>query len=113
VTTELPSKLILRSEIGADSVLIYCSGRLTLEHAADLREEVKNTMAGKKRLTIDLRDVAQMDSSGLGAIVAIYIAAKRDGWALNVVNYSDAIRKLLSLSNLLSLFEACGRARMG
>jgi anti-anti-sigma factor len=108
----MQSKLSLRTETAGDAVTIYCAGRLTLEHAGELRDTAKAAMAGKKELTIDLGGVTQMDSSGLGALVSIYISARRDGWTLQLLNASDAIRKLLSLSNLLSLFEACGKARM-
>jgi len=108
VSTDNPGKLVLRSELQDDSALYYCSGRLTVETAAELKDTVKPVMPHKRRVTLDLQDLTQMDSSGLGAIVALYITSKRENCELRVVNYSPAIRKLLSMSNLLSLFESYG-----
>jgi anti-anti-sigma factor len=50
-----------------------------------------------------------MDSSGLGALVALYISAKGAKCQLQLVNLSPRIRDLLSLTNVLSVFEECGR----
>jgi len=110
MSTHIPPNLLLRPEISGDSVMLFCSGRLTIETFAKLRDEVRSLMFQKKHLTLDLRDVAHMDSSGLGVLVSIYVSSKRDGWDFRLVNSSDPIRRLLSLSNLVSLFEACGRA---
>jgi anti-anti-sigma factor len=107
---DVATKLILRADAVDDSIVIYCSGRLTIETADQLKNEVKSAMPHRKHITLDLRDLAYMDSSGLGAIVGFYVTAKRERCDFQLVNYSDAIRKLLSLSNLLSLFEVCGRA---
>jgi anti-anti-sigma factor len=50
-----------------------------------------------------------MDSSGLGAIVGLYISSKRANCELQLINLSPRVRELLSMSNLVSLFEGCGR----
>jgi anti-anti-sigma factor len=50
-----------------------------------------------------------MDSSGLGTIVALYISAKNAGSTLELINLSPRIRELFGLTNLLSVFETCGR----
>ena len=110
MSSEIPSKLILRPEMMADSVVYHCSGRLTVENSAQLKDEVRAVMPHKRSITLDLRDLAQMDSSGLGAVVSLYITAKRENCEFRLINYSPAIRKLFALSNLLSLFESYGRA---
>jgi len=110
VSSELPHKLILRSETTDDCVVFYCSGRLTVEHSAQLKDEVRAVMPHKRHVTLDLRDLSHMDSSGLGAIVALYITAKRENCEFRLINYNPAIRKLFALSNLLSVFESYGQA---
>jgi anti-anti-sigma factor len=50
-----------------------------------------------------------MDSSGLGALVGLYISAKSAKCEFQLHNLSPRIRDLLSLANVLSVFEECGR----
>jgi anti-sigma B factor antagonist len=110
VSSDFPSKLIIRPEMLDDSVVFHCSGRLTLEYSAELKDAVTAVMPHKRSVTIELGEVSHMDSSGLGAIVALYVSAKRENCEFRLLNYNPAIRKLFALSNLLSLFEAYGRA---
>jgi anti-anti-sigma factor len=110
VSSDFPSKLIIRTETLDDRVVFHCSGRLTIEHSAELKNAVAAVMPHKRAVTLDLQDLSHMDSSGLGVIVALYVSAKRENCELRLINFSPAIRKLFALSNLLSLFEAYGRA---
>ncbi len=66
-------------------------------------------MLKKRCVVLDLTDLVQMDSSGLGAIVGLYISSKRANCELQLINLSPRVRELLSMSNLVSLFEGCGR----
>ena len=86
-----------------------CTGRLTIETSQLLKTEVRSLLQNKCRVILDLTDLAQMDSSGLGVLVGLYISAKRAGCELQLVNLSPRIRELLSMTNIVSLFEACGR----
>ncbi len=110
MSSDFPTKLIIRTETLDDCVVFHCSGRLTLEHSAELKNAVSAVMPHKRHVTLDLQDLSHMDSSGLGAIVALYVSAKRENCDFKLINFSPAIRKLFALSNLLSLFEAYGRA---
>ena len=66
-------------------------------------------LARKKRIVLDLSELGRMDSSGLGAIVAIYVSAKAAGCELELINLNKQIRELLRLTNLLSVFAECGQ----
>jgi anti-sigma B factor antagonist len=103
-------RLKLHTHAQQDATLVRCVGRLTMESAPLLKTEVKGLIAQKKRVILDLHEVVQMDSSGLGALVALYISSKGANCEFRVVNMSKPIRELLSLSNLLLLFESCGRS---
>ena len=50
-----------------------------------------------------------MDSSGLGAVVGVYVTAKKAGCDLQLINLSKRVRELLGLTNLLSVFETTGQ----
>ena len=92
-----------------DATVVRCTGRLTTETSAQLKTEVKPLLLVKRRVILDLTELAHMDSSGLGALVGLYISAKGASCTLQLVNLSPRIRELLGMANLLSVFENCGR----
>ena len=103
------SPLRLRTLIRENEIFVQCTGSLLASNCAELRTHVKTLLPKTKHIAIDLTDVARMDSSGLGTIVAIYISARNAGTTLELVNLNARIRELFGLTNLLSVFEACGR----
>ena len=104
-----PRTLHLRTHAWEDATVVGCTGHLIIETAPHLKTEVKALLANKRRIILDLTDLTHMDSSGLGALVALYISAKAANCQLQLVNLSPRIRALLSLTNVLSVFEAYGR----
>jgi len=99
----------LQTSIHEDEVIVQCVGTLTLGHAEILKNHVKNMIPQKKRIILDLNGITQMDSSGLGTLVSLYVSAKKGNCDLLLVNYSKPVKHLLGLTNLLSVFEAAGR----
>ncbi|HUN61552.1 MAG TPA: STAS domain-containing protein [Candidatus Sulfotelmatobacter sp.] len=94
----------------AEAALVAeCHGRLTFENTGALKEAVRAGFAKYKRVVIDLKEVPHMDSSGLGAIVGLYVSARTRGCRVELVNASQQIRDLFSMTNILSLFEPAGR----
>lgn len=91
------------------ALIVECHGPLTYSNTPTLAGEVKGRIPGHKRVVLDLKNVTQMDSSGLGSVMALYVSARARGCRLELVNASDQIRALFSVTNLLSLFEAVGR----
>jgi anti-anti-sigma factor len=86
-----------------------CHGKLTFENTRVLKDEVRGRIPGHKRIVIDLKEVPQVDSSGLGTVVGLYVSARTRGCQVEIVNASQQIRDLFSMTNLLSLFEPAGR----
>ena len=101
--------LILQTSANEDATVVRCTGRLTSETSSLLKVEVKALLPDKRRVILDLTELAYMDSAGLGALVGLYISAKKAGCELQLVNLSPRIRELLGVTHLLSVFEACGR----
>jgi len=86
-----------------------CHGKLTFENTSVLKDEVRRYIPGHKRIIIDLKEVSQIDSSGLGAVVSLYVSARMQGCRVEINNASQQIRQVFSMTNLLSLFEQAGR----
>jgi anti-anti-sigma factor len=46
-----------------------------------------------------------MDSSGLGAIVGLYVSARRQGCALKLINLNQRLKDLFRITKLGAIFE--------
>lgn len=102
----------MRTDTRDDAIVVFCIGRLTSEHASTLKTHVRGKLPHAKRIVLDLSELNRMDSSGLGAIVGLYVSAKKENCEFLLINYNSAIRDLLGITNVLSMFEDCGRTGM-
>jgi anti-anti-sigma factor len=91
------------------TLLVTCHGRLTHENSPLLRAEMKEKVAREKRIVMDLKEVPQIDSAGLGAVVGLYVTARTRGCKFELVNAGPQVREIFKITNMLSLFEAAGR----
>jgi len=104
----------LKLEVSDDDgvATVRLSGRLVLAETAAFKGEVKRRIPQAKRIVLDLTDLTFMDSSGLGAIVSLYVSTKAAGCELGLINLNKQLRELLRFTRVLSLFEACGQYPM-
>lgn len=100
-------KLDVQTVEGA--TVVRLSGKLTRDDASTFKEQVRSLIPQTKGLVLDLSDVAYLDSSGLGAIVGVYVTAKKAGCDLQLINLSKRVRELLGMTHLLSVFETTGQ----
>jgi len=91
-----------------DSIVVECSGKLLSNVSGVFHSEVKALFPQTKCIVLDLTDLVQMDSAGLGAIAGLYIAGKSAGVQIQLINLSKRVRELLSLTHVLALFEPVG-----
>jgi anti-anti-sigma factor len=92
-----------------NGLVVECHGKLVSDHSVQFRDEVRKLIPGHKKILLDFKRVPQMDSSGLGAVATLYVSARTRGCKIQVVNATQPIRKLFSVTNLLLLFEDTGR----
>ena len=96
-----------------DASEVRCSGRLVAGVNDRLYLEVSQLIPSSKRILLDLTDVTQMDSTGLGTLVRLYVSAKSAGCALQLFNnIGKPIRQLLGATRLLSVFEVIGNSNI-
>jgi len=106
----IPSRAFrLQSRGSEHAVIVECHGKLTFETSPLLKSEIRAMIPDAKRIVLDLKEVPLLDSSGLGTLVGLYISARTRNCKLELINTNHAIRQLLGMSNLLSLFEPVGR----
>jgi anti-anti-sigma factor len=89
-----------------DSRLVLSPHEPLVERAAEQFERhVQAVLAdGRRRLTIDLGDVARIDDAGIRALVRGYTTARRLGGAVHLVGANPDVRAFLKSAHLDSIF---------
>jgi anti-sigma B factor antagonist len=105
------SELELSTERKDAEVVVHASGRITAAASAKLQSTVRGLIPGSKRVVLDLKDVHYIDSSGIGALVSVHLAAGKAQSALELTNLQPRIRDLFELTRLMTVFENQGGYR--
>jgi anti-anti-sigma factor len=98
-------ELTLQTEKTPGEIVVYCTGRITSNTTDLLKATVRSLLLENKVVVLDLGNVSYMDSSGLGAMVGLYVSARRAGSSLKLVKLSDRLKELFSITRLAPLFE--------
>jgi anti-sigma B factor antagonist len=98
-------ELQLTTERSPDRVVVHGTGRINASTADQLQSTIRSLIHENKRVVVDLTGVEYIDSSGLGALVSIYLAAGRADCLLELQNPKQRIRDLFKLTKLASLFD--------
>jgi anti-sigma B factor antagonist len=80
-------------------------GKLTSDTINVLHETFRSILPGPKSVVLDLSDVSYIDSSGLGALLGVYISAQRVGCELQLSNLGHRTEDLLRITRLGSIFK--------
>jgi len=93
------SVLTLEVEHKGTTALVHLHGKLVAEVADGLYARVRKLIPDSKRIVLDLTDLSNMDSMGLGALVRLYVSAKTAGCSLELINLGKRVRELLGTEN--------------
>jgi N-acetylglucosaminyldiphosphoundecaprenol N-acetyl-beta-D-mannosaminyltransferase len=85
--------------------VLHLRGRLDISNHEAFAQQANQVLDGSPFLIIDLSEATFLDSSALGALVAISNRAKAAGGALWLVKVTPQIKSLLTLVRLDSFFE--------
>ena len=99
---------VTASERSSGSVTILdLKGALTLpDGVAILRDRVRSLLQqGHKHLVVNLGDVTDMDSAGLGELVQSYMTMTRQGGHLKLLNTTKRIKDLLVITRLATVLD--------
>ncbi len=77
-----------------------CSGRITSDTTRSLRANVKPLFSESERVLLDLTAVDYVDSSGLGAIIGLYISAKVAECELRIIHSNERLKHLFRLTKI-------------
>jgi len=83
-------------------------GRLIAGVNEYVYSQVRPLMPEMKRVVLDLGEVTQMDSMGLGAMVRLYVSGKSAGSSVELMHIGKRIREVLGITHLLDVFTIIG-----
>jgi anti-sigma B factor antagonist len=91
-----------------DVTILDMSGSVRMgEGSIALRNAIRGLVdGGKKKILLNLRAVKNIDSSGIGELIANYTTVSRDGGQLKLLNLTEKIQNLLVITKLLTVFDA-------
>jgi anti-sigma B factor antagonist len=100
------SEKVLTFEIerDGDAAVVKCHGRLIAGTSEELYQEVKDLLPQTKVVVIDLAELTYADSTGLGALVRLYVSSRKVGCEFKLLHLGKQLRNLLKMTNLLSVF---------
>ena len=98
--------LILDVSRTEDIAVVRCRGRIVFgEEADELRRVVLGLLNETKRIVLNLAWMGQIDSSGLGTLVASLISARNRGAEIKLAALSPKARRVLTSTHVDRLFE--------
>lgn len=102
------SRLTVEVERLPEGVFVRCRGELVSGVTDVLYREVRPLMPDSKRIVLDLKELTYLDSSGIGALVRLYVSARSAKCTMELANISGRVRQILGLTNLLSVLQVMG-----
>src|SRR5919106_1532947 len=102
------AELELKERQAGDVTILDLSGSVRMgEGAISLRNAIRGlNEQGNKKILLNLGAVKNIDSSGIGELIANYTTISRDGGQLKLLNLTDKIQNLLVITKLLTVFDA-------
>ena len=85
-------------------IIVHCTGKITSNTTQSLRATVKPLFSESETVVLDLTNVSYLDSSGLGAIVGLYVSAKTAKSQLKLINLNRQLKELFSITRLGSIY---------
>jgi anti-sigma B factor antagonist len=109
-----------------DVAIVDLAGRITLvEGSGTVRNIIKDLLAaGRKNILLNLKDVAHIDSAGLGELVGGFASVGNAGGQIKLLHVHGRVRDLVQITRLYAVFPAfddeltavrsfCGGAAVG
>lgn len=102
------AELEVKERQAGDVTILDMTGAVRMgEGAISLRNSIRALAdQGKKKILLNLSGVKNVDSSGIGELIANYTTISRDGGQLKLLNLTDKIRDLLVITKLLTVFDS-------
>lgn len=106
-------KINIEEHQSEKDIFVSVSGEIDAYTAPKLREELLPLSEGKNKiLTVNLKDVSYMDSTGLGVFVGLFKQLNKNEGELRLIELSAQLKRLFELTGLnkiMNISEDGGR----
>ena len=101
------AELNISERQAGDVTVLDLSGKITIgEGSVSLRSAIRRLIEeGKKKILLNLAQVGYVDSSGIGELVSSYTTIGRENGQLKLLNLTQKIQDLLTITKLLTVFD--------
>ena len=102
------AELDVKERQAGDVTILDLNGSVRMgEGAIALRNAIRSLVEqGKKKILLNLAGVKNIDSSGIGELIANYTTIRREGGQLKLLNLTEKIQNLLVITKLLTVFDS-------
>ena len=102
------AELDVKERQAGDVTILDLNGSVRMgEGAIALRNAIRSLVEqGKKKILLNLGGVKNIDSSGIGELIANYTTISRDRGQLKLLNLTEKIQNLLVITKLLTVFDS-------
>ena len=109
--------LKLQFEENANETIVHCAGKITAENSEVFQRVIRDLIPEARgqistttgRIILDLSNVTNVDSTGLGALLRVWTTAQSKGCDLEIANLNQRVEKLVEITKLDTVFK---RARV-
>ena len=90
-----------------DVVIVDLKGKILIGEGIDiLRNEINDLIEEKElKILLNFANVPYLDSTGLGEVVRAYTSVKKTGGSIKIINLTQKVEDLLSVTKLITVFE--------
>ena len=90
-----------------DVLILDLKGKILIGDGIDVLREAINAAVKEKetKVLLNFTEVPYLDSTGLGEVVRSYTSIKKEGGAIKIVNLTNKVKDLLSVTKLLTVFD--------
>ncbi len=101
------AELNIAERQSGDVTILDMDGKITIgEGSVALRGTIRRLLEeNKKKVLLNLAKVGYIDSSGIGELVSSYTAINKDGGELKLLNLTQKLQDLLTITKLLTVFD--------
>jgi anti-sigma B factor antagonist len=106
-------ELRLDTEKKEEEIVVHGAGRINSATSNLFQNTIRELIPQNKRIVLDLTRVEHIDSTGLGALVSVYLAAGRADCVLELANPKQRLRDLFKMTKVDSIFGSYGEYHFG
>ena len=101
------AELNIKQRQAGDVSILDLTGEVRMgDSATALRGAIRELVAeGNGKILLNLGGVRYIDSSGIGELVSSYTAINKEGGQLKLLNLTQKLQDLLTITKLLTVFD--------